>query len=80
MVAMEEIRLCASRVQRLTVGVEAVDAVLDLGEDATGGIRLANSNNRRYHLRNVEKMSCGAVYGEIQASQTARYRFIRWED
>jgi len=27
--------------------------MLDLGEDATGGIQLANLDGRRYHLRNV---------------------------
>lgn len=27
--------------------------MLDLGEDATGGIQLANLDDRRYHLRNV---------------------------
>lgn len=63
----------------LTVRVEAVDAMLDLGENATGGIQLADSGNRRYHFRNVEKYEAvvGAVSGEIQTSQTERCRFIR---
>jgi hypothetical protein len=63
----------------LTVRVEAVDAMLDLGENATGGIQLANSNNRRYHLRNVQEYEAvvGAVSGEIQTSQSERCRFIR---
>jgi len=43
----------ASRV--LAVGVEAVDAELDFGEDATGGIQLAVSHGCLYHLRNVVK-------------------------
>jgi hypothetical protein len=34
----------------LAVGVEAVDAVLDFGEDATGGIQLTNPNDRLYHV------------------------------
>ena len=55
----------------LAVGVEAVDAELDLGEDATGGIQLRVSCGRRYHLRNVEEDPAGgAVYGRMRASQT----------
>lgn len=38
----------------LTVGVEAVDAELDFGEDATGGVQLAIVGSRLYHLRSVE--------------------------
>ena len=56
----------------LTVGVEAVNAVLDFGEDATGGIQLAVSNIRPYHVfvSSTKDPACGAVYGRIQASQT----------
>lgn len=51
----------------LTVRVEAVDAELDLGEDATGGIQLAHSYGRLYHLRNVEvEPAGGAVTGRIR--------------
>lgn len=38
----------------LAVGVEAVDAKLDFGEDATDGVQLANFNGRLYHFRSVE--------------------------
>ena len=56
----------------LAVGVEAVDAVLDFGEDATGGIQLTGFCGRRYHIRNVEEAPAGGAWsGEIQASQTA---------
>jgi hypothetical protein len=57
----------------LAVGVEAVDAVLDLGEDATGGIQLTGSNGRRlYHVSvsSTKDPGCGAAYGRIQASKT----------
>jgi hypothetical protein len=51
----------------LAVGIEPVDAKLDLGEDATGGIQLAVSYSCRYHLRNVVRSTLsGAVYGVIQ--------------
>jgi hypothetical protein len=39
----------------LTVRVEAVDAKLDFGEDATGGIQLAVTSRCLYHLRNVRE-------------------------
>lgn len=56
----------------LTVGVEAVNAVLDFGEDATGGIQLTDSNGRLYHVSvsSTKDPACGAMYGRIQASQT----------
>jgi hypothetical protein len=66
----------------LTVGVETVDAMLDLGENATGGIQLANSNNRRYHLSNVD--GCEAVglclekYRRLRVS--AVYSSVGWWD
>ena len=47
--------MCCSDLSLLTVGIEAVDSELDLGEDATGGIQLALSCRRLYHLRNVGK-------------------------
>jgi hypothetical protein len=56
----------------LTVRVEAVDAMFDLGEDATGGIQLADSNNRHYHLRNVERMQLwGCVWRNTGVSNRA---------
>jgi hypothetical protein len=35
--------------------------MLDLGEDATGGIQLTNTNNRRYHLRSVNEVEAVGV-------------------
>lgn len=56
---------CVSRV--LAVGVEAVDAELDFGEDAAGGIQLAVARGCLYHLRFVvEGPASGAVNGGIQ--------------
>jgi hypothetical protein len=55
----------ASRV--LAVGIEAVDAELYCGEDASGGIQLAVSHGCLYHLRYVVKdPASGAVNGGIQ--------------
>jgi hypothetical protein len=73
------VEVCAGRWYVLAVCVEAVDAVLYFGEDATGGIQLTDSHSRRYHLQNVEGgLGGGAVSGEIQASQTGEMRrFIR---
>jgi len=56
--------------------------MLDLGENATGGIQLANSNNRRYHLSNVD--GCEAVglclekYRRLRVS--AVYSSVGWWD
>ena len=56
---------CASRV--LAVSVEAVNAMLDLGEDASGGIQLAVSHRYLYHFRYVLKdPASGAVNGGIR--------------
>ena len=54
----------------LAVRVEAVDAMLDLGEDATGGIQLANLDGRRYHLRNV-------VENEVVGQCMEKYRRLK---
>ena len=66
----------------LAVRVEAVDAMLDLGEDATGGIQLANSNNRRYHLRNVDEDEavglCLEKYKRLRVS--AVHSSVGWWD
>lgn len=60
----------------LSVGIEAVDAVLDLGEDAAGCIELAVSHECLYHLRYVLKdLASGAVNGGIQ---TASYKCKPW--
>jgi hypothetical protein len=64
-----KLELCAfafaSRV--LAVGVEPVDAKLDFGENASGGVQLAVSHSCRYHLRNVVSIPLsGAVDGETQ--------------
>ena len=51
----------------LAVGVEAVDAELDFGEDATSGVQLTGSDGCLYHLRDVvEDPVNGTVKGGIQ--------------
>ncbi len=66
----------------LPVCVEAVDAMLDLGENATGGIQLANSNNRRYHLRDLDKYGavglCLEKYRRLRLG--AVYSSVGWWD
>lgn len=57
----DKVGYCSCSRFRLAVSVEAVDAVLDLGEDATGGIQLANCNNRRYHLQSVDEAEAVGV-------------------
>jgi hypothetical protein len=55
----------------LAVSVEPVDAKLDFGEDATGGVQLAALDSCRYHLRNVGRVPWGgAESGEIQRPGT----------
>jgi hypothetical protein len=39
----------------LSVGIEAVNAKLDLGKDSTGDMQLATVESRRYHLRIFER-------------------------
>jgi hypothetical protein len=56
--------------------------MLDLGEDATGGIQLANSNGRRYHLSNVDRYAavglCLEKYRRLRVS--AVYSSVGWWD
>lgn len=56
----------------LAVRVEAVDAMLDLCEDATGGIQLTNGNKRRYHLRSVDEAETVGVRLEKYKRLTVR--------
>jgi hypothetical protein len=49
--------------RKLTVGVEPVDAELDLGENTSCGVQLANSHDCRYHLRDVVRDPAGGAIG-----------------
>lgn len=51
-----------ARERVLTVDVEAVDAELDLGEDATGGVGRAAVAERFYHLRLRVRARAGGGY------------------
>ncbi len=54
--------------------------MLDLSEDATSGIQLANSDNRRYHLSNVDRYEavglCLEKYRRLRMS--AVYSSVGW--
>jgi len=57
----------------LTVGVEAVDAVLDFGEDATGGIQLNGSFGSLYHV------SASQTKGRPMGQDMEEYRPLKTE-
>jgi hypothetical protein len=63
----------------LAVGVEPVDAKLDFGENATGGVQLAVLDSCRYHLRNVGRVPWGgAESGEMQRPRTGKGAGVPW--
>jgi len=56
----------------LAVGIEAVDAELCFGDDATGGVQLAAVGQRLYHLRIRKEIGVGGVLEALGQASAAR--------